>query len=323
VPDPHPGDTDRSSATDAARLYGRWYYDTYTVPYEDNAHWKAFFGGVADAIVSQLAPRTVLDAGCAKGFLVAALRDRGVEATGFDLSDVAIAEAPERVRSHVRVGSLTDPIEGHYDLVTCIEVIEHLDPADAPRAVANLSAASDRLLFSSTPGDLDEPTHVNVQPPERWSQLLAAHAMFRDFNHDASYLSPWAVLYRTGDRSTVDVVGDYDRAWSQLRTETLEQRRALLDLQGRLEGDDRGGDVLERLRSDNEQLRKEVLRLRDAVVGKDAELGSALGRLAELDAFLKRYASMEQRLNDLLRSRSWRLMWAVGAPVRMVRRKAR
>ena len=127
---------------------------------------------------------------------------------------MAIAEAPESVRDHVRVGSLTEPIDGRYDLITCIEVIEHLDPADAATAVANLAAASDRVLLSSTPGDRDEPTHVNIQPPERWSQLFAAHGLFRDFHHDAAYLSPWATLYRRAEPSVVDVVLDYDRAWS-------------------------------------------------------------------------------------------------------------
>ncbi len=81
------------------------------MPYEEE-NWRQFFGGVADAIVAQIAPKTVLDAGCAKGFLVAALRERGVDASGFDLSEVAVAEAPEAVRDHVRVGSLTEPIEG-------------------------------------------------------------------------------------------------------------------------------------------------------------------------------------------------------------------
>ncbi|HSJ22336.1 MAG TPA: class I SAM-dependent methyltransferase, partial [Nocardioidaceae bacterium] len=250
------------SRLDARRLYGRWYFETYTVPYDDDVYWTDFFGRVADGIVSQLAPRRVLDAGCARGFLVAALRERGVEAFGFDLSEVAIAAAADGARPYVRVGSLTDPIEGEYDLVTCIEVIEHLDPADADRAVANLVAASDRVLLSSTPGDLDEPTHVNVQPPERWSQLFASHGFFRDFRHDLSVLSPWAVLFRRDpDRTVADVAFEYEREWSRLRAETIELRRSLLQLHERMDTleappDPKAADV-------EEELRKEILRLRD------------------------------------------------------------
>ncbi|HSJ19320.1 MAG TPA: methyltransferase domain-containing protein [Nocardioidaceae bacterium] len=286
------------------------------MPYEDTEHWRRFFGGVADAIVTQLRPTTVLDAGCAKGFLVAALRERGVDATGFDLSDVAIKDAPEAARDHVRVGSLTEPIEGRYDLVTCVEVIEHLDPADAQTAIANLAAASDQVLLSSTPGDRDEPTHVNIQPPERWTQMFAGHGMFRDFRHDAGYLSPWAVLYRRGDPSLVELVLDYDRAWSELRAETIEQRRALLDLQRRLEEAQANATPEE-----VEHLRKEVLRLRDLVVGKDAELGTALGRIEELTAMLGRYANLEQRLSDVLQSNSWRLTQAAALPLRKLRER--
>jgi SAM-dependent methyltransferase len=316
VPSPDEGADAPRSAPDAGKLYGRWYYDTYTVPYHENEHWKAFFGGVADAIVAQLAPKTVLDAGCAKGFLVAALRERGVEASGFDLSEVAIADAPEAAKPYVRTGSLTDPIEGTYDLVTCVEVIEHLDPADAAKAVANLSTASDRILLSSTPGDHDEPTHVNIQPPERWSQLFATQGFFRDFRHDASYLSPWATLYRREDRTIADVVVEYDRAWSQMRVETVEQRKALLDMQDRLEA---VAGSSGRRRPDEEELRKEILRLRDLVVGKDAELATALGRVHELEALTLRYTEVERRYEELLSSKSWRVMWAAGAPVRMLR----
>ncbi len=316
--DAHPSADEERSSFDAGRLYGRWYYDSYTVPYNENEHWKTFFGRVADAIVGQLAPRTVLDAGCAKGFLVAALRERGVEARGFDLSEVAIADAPEAAKPYVRVGSLTEPIDGHYDLVTCVEVIEHLDPADAPQAVTNLCGATDRVLLSSTPGDLDEATHVNIQPPERWSQLFATRGLFRDFRHDAAYLSPWAVLYhREQERSVPDVVFDYERAWSLLRAETLEQRRGLLGLQDRLETLERSIDR-PRL-SDEEELRKEILRLRDLVAGAEGQLGTARGRVEELAATLERYANVEQRLDDVLQSRSWRMMWAAGTPLRKLR----
>lgn len=310
------GDDATPSATQhAGKLYGRWYYDTYTVPYEENEHWTQFFGGVADAIVAQLQPKTVLDVGCAKGFLVAALRERGVEAYGFDVSEHAIESASPAVRPYVRVGSLTEPIEGRYDLVTCIEVIEHLDPADAPTAVRHLSEASDQVLLSSTPADWDEPTHVNVQPPERWSQLFAGFGMFREFRHDASYLSPWAVLYRRGNPSLVDLVLEYDRAWAELRAETLEQRRALLDMQQKVE------EASNAPKDEVEHLRKEVLRLRDQVAGREAELATALGRVEELEAYLARYAGLEERLNAVLSSNSWRLTQAVGLPLRKLRER--
>jgi len=68
----------------------------------------------------------VLDAGCAIGFLVEALRERGVDARGFDISEYAISQVPEHLQPYCTLGSITDEIDGRYDLITCIEVLEHL-----------------------------------------------------------------------------------------------------------------------------------------------------------------------------------------------------
>jgi hypothetical protein len=67
------------------------------------------------------------------------------------------------------------------------------------------------------------------------------------------------------------------------------------------------------------QLRKEILRLRDLVVGKDAELATALGRAEELEATIMRYDNLEQQLNAMRGSTSWRLTQALGLPLRKFR----
>ena len=140
--------------------------------------------------------------------------------------------------------------------------------------------------------------------------------MFRDFRHDPMYLSPWAVLYRRSDPTLVEVVLDYDRAWSELRIETLDQRRALLEVQARLE-ESQTRDSHDEV----EQLRKEVLRLRDLVIGGEAELATARGHIEELEAMLGRYANLEKRLNEVLSSNSWRLTQAAGVPLRKLRER--
>src|SRR5688572_3610133 len=107
-------------------LYGPEYYRERfgAIPYERNAHWLNFFGGIADELIRSLRPATVFDAGCAWGFLVEAFWDRGVEARGSDISEYAIANVRPDMRKHCRVASVADPIpHGPYDLVTCIEVL--------------------------------------------------------------------------------------------------------------------------------------------------------------------------------------------------------
>lgn len=160
----------------SSELYGPDYYASHCgpVPYSRNDHWLSFFGRVADELVRAFAPRRVFDAGCALGLLVECLWDRGVEAHGRDLSGWAISEVRADVRPFCAQGAIADPIigdgEGEYDLLTCIEVVEHMPEADALRAVKAMAAAAPRILFSSSPTDLDEPTHCTVRPPATGSR---------------------------------------------------------------------------------------------------------------------------------------------------------
>lgn len=302
-------------------LFGKYYYGhDCGIPYERSAHWQTFFGDVADHITRELRPKSVLDAGCAMGMLVEQLRNRGVEAFGVDISEYAISQMPDEMRQHCWVGSLVDPLPRRYDLITCIEVVEHMPATEARTAVANLCDASDRVLLSSSPFDYGEPTHLNVQPPEQWSALMAEHGFVRDLDYDASYLTPWATLYVRADKSVAELVRDYDRSWWRLRYEVHEVRAKVLELQERLgqaEGAVEASD--ERHHEDTAELQEELLQLRDDLIGKEGELGTARGRVAELEAYLQRYESLSARLDAINRSRTWRLAWALGAPMRKLK----
>lgn len=201
-----------------AAFYDEAYYRTnYNVgdstapPYNrDEPHWQEFFGRIASEVVSTLHPRTAMDAGCAIGMLVEAFRDRGVDAYGIDVSSWAIKQVPDDVRPYCSEGSILSPFQGHFDVITCIEVLEHLPPSLAPKAVANLCSHADAVLLSSTTDDVTERSHLNVNPPDYWARLFAEHGFVRDFAHDASYISPDAVLYRKGQLSTADVISQYE-----------------------------------------------------------------------------------------------------------------
>jgi SAM-dependent methyltransferase len=283
--------------------YGASYFRNYWgggAPYERNERWLGFFAGVADGIVRDLHPLSVLDAGCAMGFLVEALDQRGVEAWGVDVSEYAISQVDDSVRERCSVASLTEPLPRRYDLVTCIEVIEHLPAAEADRALGNLCQATDRILLSSTPDAYGEPSHLNVQPPEAWSAALAAHGFYRELTRDFSYVSPWAALYTRRELSPVELVRDYDRSWSRLRQEVGEVRAALLETQGRLaelEAQPEEEDSSQ-LRAEIDRREEEILRLRDLLIGKDAELGSARGQLSVLQDHSQRLNNAAMRIQS-------------------------
>jgi len=297
----HATSTGPAVERDGDAEYGASYFSNYWGgggPYERNERWLKFFGEVADGLVRDLHPSSLLDAGCAMGFLVEALRERGVDASGVDVSEFAISQVHESVAAHCRVGSLAEPLGQRYDAITCIEVLEHLPAAEVDRALDNLCVATDRLVISSTPRDFGEPTHLSVQPPEAWSAKLAERGFFRDLDRDLSYISPWAALYVREDPSLVEAVRRYDRGWWRLREETGEVRKSLLESQRRIAELEAGGGIENRpeLLAELDARNEEVLRLRDLLIGKDAELGAAKGQVAELEDRWERITGVKSRV---------------------------
>ncbi|MFO0957366.1 MAG: glycosyltransferase [Isosphaeraceae bacterium] len=221
-------------------LYGAHYFRVGCGrPYErSEAWWFEFFGKIADRIVDDIGPARVLDAGCALGFLVEELHNRGVDARGIDISSYAIGQVRDDLRDRFRQASVTDEIGGHYELIVCIEVLEHLTAQEAEKAVENFCKHADAVLFSSTPIDFHEATHVNVQSPDYWAQLFARHGMYRDIDYDASFITDWAVLFRRASLPVGRLLGGYERKLWHLtqvvrgnRDLLLEQRRQLEQLE--------------------------------------------------------------------------------------------
>ena len=102
-----------------------------------------------------LVGKTALDVGCGAGLLAEPLARLGANVTGIDAAPEVIAVAREHsgasgLAIEYRVGAVED-LEGQFDLVTCMEVIEHVaDPAAFLLSLAR-RLASGGLLILSTP----------------------------------------------------------------------------------------------------------------------------------------------------------------------------
>jgi GT2 family glycosyltransferase/Flp pilus assembly protein TadD len=182
--------------------YDSVYYDFYggVGPYRrEGTIWLEHFKGVACQIVKWLRPRRTVEFGCALGFLVEALRDKGVDAWGADLSDFAIGQVREDIKPFCRIRDILDPPETgeHYDLVICIEVLEHLSAEEGDRAIANLCRFGDEVLFSSTPDvNHPDPTHRNVQPANYWIEIFGRYGYDLDPKAKVTFAAPHALLFR-------------------------------------------------------------------------------------------------------------------------------
>jgi cyclopropane fatty-acyl-phospholipid synthase-like methyltransferase len=211
---------------ESARYDAYYFAHDCGTPYERNDEWLGFFDRVAEWIVRTIGPASVLDAGSAFGFLVEKLRERGVDAWGIDVSEHAVAQVAPEVAPYCRVGSILAPFGRRYDLIVCMEVLEHLTPAEGRAAIANFAAHTDELLFSSTPHDFQEITHQNVQPPDYWAALFAEQGLFRDPDYDATFITDWAMRFRRRSGPVSNLIAAYERRLWRLELEA-QARRAL------------------------------------------------------------------------------------------------
>jgi 2-polyprenyl-6-hydroxyphenyl methylase / 3-demethylubiquinone-9 3-methyltransferase len=114
-----------------------------------NQHWQ-----VDEHSRTPLEGKTALDVGCGAGLLAEPLARLGATVTGIDAAPELIAVAREhaaamRLEIDYRAGDVQE-LEGQFDLVTCMEVIEHVaDPAAFLKAVAKRLAPVGLLVLST------------------------------------------------------------------------------------------------------------------------------------------------------------------------------
>ncbi len=278
----------RPAVFDPARLYDEAYYRSHCGPrpYERDASWMRFFGDVADAIVRVARPSTAIDVGCAFGFLVEALWERGVRAEGFDVSPYAIGRVRSDVSAYCRVASILEPQAGRYDVAVCLEVLEHVPTDQTERAICNLTALADAVVFSSTPSDFDEPTHVNVRPTLAWLEAFAAAGFAPDCRADLSTIAPHAMLLR---KSAEPPVPDALFASAEI-------------VRGRIEAARQQGCAAEaeRRRSAAAEERDRVIEERDRIAGERDALRTALDAQRQLGASLREELTMTRSGTELV-----------------------
>lgn len=107
---------------------------------------------------AKLSGKQVLDVGCGGGILSEGMAALGAKVTGIDLSDKALKVAELHLLESgaqvayrkVAVEELACEQAGRYDVVTCMEVLEHVpDPASQVQACAELLTAGGHAFFAT------------------------------------------------------------------------------------------------------------------------------------------------------------------------------
>jgi SAM-dependent methyltransferase len=297
------------SPTTSSEDYGGAYYashlggsDSYS--WESDS-WRKFFTRMARRILDISPGTTVLDVGCAKGLLVQAFVQAGADAYGVDISEHAVESSHPDVRDRLRVGSATEPIDGRYDLITCIEVLEHMEASQALDAMDAMCAATDRIVFSSSPLDLAEPTHINVHGTHRWVAWFADRGFFRRTDADLGFITPWAVMLERASLSPREVVDRYESVVGPLIGETLAKREALLSAHRDISELREGRDSEAVLAKQVKEFERVVSR--DHVVGIEAEIGRQNSEILRLTGDVRRLQAREKRLTARKEGQSKRI----------------
>ena len=146
-----------------------------------DAHWPGDSRGVRP-----LAGKHALDVGCGAGLLCEPLARLGASVTGVDAAAENVAVASDHARGgglaiDYRCGDLAELRLGQFDLVTSMEVIEHV--ADKAAFVAALKAAlaPDGLMVLSTPNRTARSRLLLVEGAERIGMVPRGTHHWDDF----------------------------------------------------------------------------------------------------------------------------------------------
>ena len=173
------------------------------------------FNRKVGSIIAELAPKTLLDAGCGEGFEMELLQQASPSTliTGFDVMADSVAFAQKRnPQAKVFVGDIynIEAEDNSFDVVCCLEVLEHLHEPD--RGLAELARVAQRAVVLSVPhepffclGNASRGKNLDVRPrgsdPDHrnfWSRSGFGQFAARELNVTTLTGSmPWTIAVGT------------------------------------------------------------------------------------------------------------------------------
>ncbi len=181
-------------------------FESYGYDYFDNEAFGVGYGGYdydgryescVDAFISlfKLQPcASILEIGCAKGFILLEFFKRGFKVRGLDASKYAIENSPEEVREYISLHNASElPFDDNsFDMVLAKEVLPHLDEMGALCMISECMRVARRgSVFLEIQCSDDQQgqemmvkwdsTHKTVKPKSWWKTKLG------EINYDGAF----------------------------------------------------------------------------------------------------------------------------------------
>lgn len=164
----------------------------------------------ASSIINNIKFDNVLDYGCAKGFMVYAMRLLGKDAYGVDVSEYAVTHGHPKVKDYLSVIENAEEIKGGWDLIIAKDVLEHI-PKDVIPEVLKAFRARCKQIFIAVPlGDGQryrireyemDVTHIVREPEEWWlTTIVDAGFKIKYFDYQFHHLKEnWTTSHPHGN----------------------------------------------------------------------------------------------------------------------------
>lgn len=138
----------------------------------------------ANKLVTITHPRNVLDVGCAYGYIVMYLVNKGIPAMGCDISEWCRQQAesviPDRFRKCL-AWDLFPFQDKSFDLIYCEGVLEHIPEDKIDRVFQEFRRVANRfyiqISFSSHKGFGDEPGHQTCHEAAWWGNKMPPYTL--------------------------------------------------------------------------------------------------------------------------------------------------
>jgi len=139
---------------------------------------------LVDSIIESVGYGKILDVGCGEGLLVRTLVEKGLDAYGVDISQVAIDRANSYMPGRfICESALELPFaDQEFDTVVSTDFLQHIDADNVPRAIAEVRRVCKKHIYFqiSTSPEQDEQSTLTVEGRDWWESSFFQNGFVRN-----------------------------------------------------------------------------------------------------------------------------------------------